>query len=394
MAKLKLKAERRAEARAQHRADWGANHMHVCHIDLGGDDAPDPNPGAIAQAQASEKVGLEQVALGREQFAWNKERAVQQDALTKQVVDSMLGTQRKNDQRADENQAFYMANARPIEQQVFDEAKNFDSQAEIDKQVAEAAGTTSSAFDQAEEVARRNAGRFGNPNDGQFAALANSRAIARAGAIADTSNKTRDNVKAMGRAIRLNAANFGRGFPATTLSQDQVSLQAGTGANNASLGATAAVNQGTALGSNMIGQGANTIGQAGQLFNAEYQNRLNQFNAQQNANSGAGALLGTAAGALMFMSSKKLKRHRKQVEEGAALEAVNDMPIDTYQYKEGVQDGGALTHVGTMAEDFQRETGSGDGTMIPAQDAVGLTMGAVQDLSKRLDRIEGALSKA
>jgi hypothetical protein len=51
----------------------------------------------------------------------------------------------------------------------------------------------------------------------------------------------------------------------------------------------------------------------------------------------------------------------------------------------GIEDGGE--HVGPYAEDMQRVTGLGDGKSIKVQDALGLTMRAVQDVSRKVDRI-------
>ena len=64
------------------------------------------------------------------------------------------------------------------------------------------------------------------------------------------------------------------------------------------------------------------------------------------------------------------------------------MPVDEWQYKRGVADGGKQRHVGPYAEDFKRETGKGDGKTIPVVDAIGTTMGAVKELSAKVDRLD------
>jgi len=44
-------------------------------------------------------------------------------------------------------------------------------------------------------------------------------------------------------------------------------------------------------------------------------------------------------------------------------------------------------HIGTYAQDFKQATGQGDGHTINLQDAVGLTMKAVQDLDKKVEQM-------
>ncbi|PWB90923.1 hypothetical protein C5688_08655 [Methylocystis sp. MitZ-2018] len=52
----------------------------------------------------------------------------------------------------------------------------------------------------------------------------------------------------------------------------------------------------------------------------------------------------------------------------------------------GVEDEGA--HIGTYAQDFQRETGLGDGKSINVIDAIGVAMGAIKELSAKVDKLD------
>ena len=80
-----------------------------------------------------------------------------------------------------------------------------------------------------------------------------------------------------------------------------------------------------------------------------------------------------------------MKEDKSAINDGAALDAVNSMPVEEWTYKDGVADGGR--HIGPYAEDFQRATGKGDGRSINIIDSLGVTMKAVQDLSKKVDRL-------
>jgi hypothetical protein len=137
-------------------------------------------------------------------------------------------------------------------------------------------------------------------------------------------------------------------------------------------------------------------GYAGQAatLGSLYNSQLSSWNAQQQADAannagifGAiGTGLGTAAG---FFSSKDVKTDKEPIPEGQALEAVESMPVERWRYMPGIADGGP--HVGPYAEDMKAATGTGDGKTIQAQDAIGLTMKAVQDVNAKVDRLAGMI---
>ena len=120
----------------------------------------------------------------------------------------------------------------------------------------------------------------------------------------------------------------------------------------------------------------------GSLLNQQYQNQLAQWDRESEMwggiAAGAGQLLGAA-----FFSSKDAKTDKKPSKGN--LEAVENMPVEEWTYRDGIADEGR--HVGPYAEDFAKETGVGDGKSINVIDAIGVTMGAVKELSNKVDRI-------
>jgi hypothetical protein len=98
---------------------------------------------------------------------------------------------------------------------------------------------------------------------------------------------------------------------------------------------------------------------------------------------GAGQLFGAVLG----MSSKEAKEDKREVK--GVLEAVKEMPVEAWRYKEGVVNDGGEQHVGTYAEDFQKATGLGNGKSINLMDAIGVTMGAVKELAEKVETIKG-----
>ena len=109
---------------------------------------------------------------------------------------------------------------------------------------------------------------------------------------------------------------------------------------------------------------------------------------------GIGQLAGTV-GTMALASSEEYKTDKKQIGD-SALDAVKNMPVESWKYKReaqgkdlgpGVIPPDDKTHVGTYAEDFQRETGMGDGKSIPVGDAIGVTMKAIQELDQKVERM-------
>jgi hypothetical protein len=138
----------------------------------------------------------------------------------------------------------------------------------------------------------------------------------------------------------------------------------------------------------MVAGGAQTAmqGQTGIMngLNMQYQNQLQAYQAK---NAFLGDLAGAAGSVAGFamMSSKDYKTAKRK--PMSVLDAVRDMPVEEWEYKQGVGDGGGKKHVGPYAEDFQRATGLGNGKEISIIDAIGVTMGAVQELADKVDKM-------
>ena len=184
---------------------------------------------------------------------------------------------------------------------------------------------------------------------------------------------------------------------AVNLSNRQVEAEADAKMANAiNMGAGLAVNPGTSMGlSNSAGgtgfQGAMSgYGQQASILNQDYQNRRQAWADGQSGAQGLMGAVGTIAGAygpqlMTLLSSKEVKTDKAPVGDGKALGAIRKMPVETWRYKPGAGDENA--HVGTYAEDFAAATGAGDGKSIPIIDAIGVTMGAIKDLDRKVEKI-------
>jgi len=360
----------------------------------GGSDAPAPDPNigkaALMQAQTGEKW----LQFAKDQFAVGNERQEKIDALTGQVTQAQLDSMNDSNARADEMWSRYQKVFKPEQDRYIKEARDWDSTQRQAEVAAEAKAAVMGNAAAAQQQNQRQMASMGvNPNSGRFAGIERANTTGTALAAAGAQNQARNQVRAQGLALQEGIANMGQG--ATSTSAQQVGL--GLNSGNSAAGNMNAANAQWQGNNQIMGQGFQGAmqGYAGQAntLNNLYGNQLNAWSAQQQASSassaglmsGIGQLVGSGA-ALYMMSSKDAKENKRPV-EGSALEAVEQMPVEQWKYKDGMGDSGE--HIGPYAEDFQAATGKGDGATIPVVDAIGVTMKAVQELNQKVDKIAG-----
>lgn len=348
---------------------------------------PDPQIGKAALMQA--ETGQQWLTFARDAFAVSNERQAELDALTKQVSDLQLGVaaDQAGWMRADRER--YETSFRPLEDEFLNEAKSYDSPEKQAAAAAEAKADVLASSATARATAQREAASLGiDPTSGRYAGIDRAGEMGTALAAAGAQNSARQMVRDKGLALKADAVNLGRGLPA----QSAQAAAAGLGAGSSAVGLHQ-TNQGLynsstgIMGQGFQGQMAGYAGQASAL-NQQYSTQVAAWDAEQRHNSagaaGFGQFLGGIAG-LMFTSDEDAKEDKAPLPKGAGLDAVNAMPVEEWTYKPGVADEGR--HVGPYAQDFAAATGKGDGRAIAAQDAIGITMAAVQDLDDKVDRI-------
>lgn len=330
---------------------------------------------------------------------------------------------------------------RPIEERMRADAMGWDSDERMAEQAAQARADVLSSSAGAQQQQQRQMASMGiNPNSGRFSSIDNATAQQAALGAAGAQNQARDNIRQQAVGMRQGVAQYGLGAQGQAGQMQGMNTQAGmsaagfgAGQYNAGLGAaglgasvgqTAGAAQGAGVGTygaaigagnsvlggqqtanqmaasipaGLMGQGFSGAmqGQAGMAstLNQQYSNQLQAWSANRQAAAqesagfwgGVGSMAGTAAGFAM-MSSKEAKTNKQPV-DGSALEAIKGMPVESWDYKPGMGDGGS--HIGPYAEDFQAATGRGDGQSIPIQDMLGLQLKAIQELGIKIDQMEG-----
>lgn len=349
--------------------------------------APDPNIGKAALMQA--QTGKDWLSFAKEQFAIGNERQQGIDALENQIREQQIATQDQANTWAREDRDRYTSVFRPMEDKFIDEANNWDSAARQEKMAAEARADVLGAADMQRQASNRQMAAMGiNPNSGRFAGNQRAGETATALNAAGAQNQARNTVRQQGVAMRADALNMGRGLPSQAAGAAGLGLTAG----NSAMGNALNANNSWRSNVGIMGQGfggamQGYAGQAGTL-NSLYGNQLQGWAAQNQASSANSAGLmsgiGSIAGmAMSYFSSEELKTDKKPVD--GALDAVNSMPVEEWSYKEGVEDGGR--HIGPYAEDFHEATGKGDGKSIPVQDAIGVSMRAIQELDGKVEKL-------
>lgn len=251
----------------------------------------------------------------------------------------------------------------PLQDAYIADAKTWASPERMEARVGAVQGTTQDQIALARGQRERAAASMGvRPDSGRFGAVDRTAALQGGLAVAGAGNLERRNVRGEADARMANAINLGSG--------GQVNPGTSLGLSNAAAGA----------GFSGAMQG---YGQQGQLLNTQYQQQMQSYQAQSAAAGSLWGGIGSIVG-LAFGSDEAIKKGKRRPRK-SLLKAVDKMRVEEWTYKPGEGDEG--THVGTYAQDFQKQTGMGDGKTINVIDAIGTTMGALKELSAKVDKM-------
>lgn len=308
---------------------------------MGGGNAPAPDPNiGIAALNSSQ--------TGQAMLEWMQSQA------------------EVTNQWAEEDRSRYVNTFQPLQDQFIAEAGAYDTPERRAAAADAAAADVSIQGRLAGDARRRSSMAMGiDPRSGRYATAEAKAGTDLALAGAGAKNLARRQVEDTGRSLRANAINLGQGM---------------------------AVNPGTSMGlSNGAGQAGfggamQGYGQQGNLLNTQYQQQLQQWEANQSGIGALGGALGSIAG-LFWRSSKKIKHDMKPA--NGNMEALDKMPVEEWTYNEGEGDG--RSHIGPYAEDFAKATGKGDGKTINVIDAIGVTMGAVKELGAEVKSMKAMM---
>lgn len=308
---------------------------------------------APKQDPAMKEAAMMSAQTGRDMLEWMKSEA----AVTNQWA---------AEDRARDIEVF-----RPLQDKFIADAQTWDSPERIAAARSGAIADVKQSVAAAQDAtARRMASMGVNPASGRSVDMNRRSAMDEGLATAGAANLAARDTRAQGEARRAAAIGYGAPLAINPLA-----------AKAASTGATASGFQGQMAG----------YGQQANILNSEFQNRMDIYNTNMGTLGAIGGALGQAAGAgaFAFLSEEDAKEDKKKPSK-EPLGAIRKMRVDEWTYKEGKGDG--KTHVGPYAEEFAKETGVGDGKTINVIDALGVSMGAIKALDKKVDQIAKAVA--
>lgn len=263
---------------------------------MGKPKAPKP-PDYSGVAAASEKAAELNYKLGREQLDWAREQYQMDKGIYDRIVDGFLDDMDLNSALAAQDREFYEQHFRPLEADLAQEAATYDTQERREKEMGGAQAQVAQQFDAQRENAQRELEAYGiDPSSTRYGALDIGMRAAQAAAQAAAGTAASNRVEDTARALRSEAINVGRGYPGQIAQSYQTASQQG-------MGAAGVTGQGTQIGGQTMGVAPQYMGLAnqavgtwGNTLNMGYQNQLAQFNANQQASSGFGGILGLIGG--------------------------------------------------------------------------------------------------
>ncbi|WP_422932567.1 tail fiber domain-containing protein [Sphingobium cupriresistens] len=331
------------------------------------------------------QLGEEFLAFTKEQYAVSNARTDKLDELSQQVTQQQLDASKTAQEWAAEDRARYKSVFQPLQDEMVAEAQKYGSEEYQSEAATKArADVINSATRQAAQRQRSMASMGVSPASGRFAGVERSADVTVALGAAGAENNARELARNKALALKGDAINLGNGLPSSAAG----SLGLGVSAGSTAVGTAASPLASYAQNNAMMQGGYSTAmagyqGQASTL-NSLYQNQLAGYQMQQQAGSSFFNALGGVAGAAIMASSKTYKTDKAPAK--GVLDAVRQIPVETWRYKPGIADGGE--HIGPYAEDFKAATGRGDGKSIPVVDAIGVTLGAVRELDEKVSKLE------
>ena len=358
--------------------------------------APAPDPAIARAAERQNELSQEWMDFSKKTYAEQSKRQEYVDELTKQVTNQQMLMQDSAYQWAQEDRGRYKSIFQPMEDQYAKDAQNWDSAGRQDKMSAEAKADVLNNAAQQREASQRNMTAMGvDPTSGRFAGVNRSGEAATALAAAGAENTARNQVRAQGAAMRADAINMGKGLPSQAAGSAGLGLTMGNSALSGNMGAASMAAGNTGLMTAGFGGAMSGYANQASILNQQYQGQLAAWQTKnQSSSNNFGAMMGGAGsmagmGMSMMQSSEEYKQNKTPVR--GALKAINNLRVEQWDYKDGRGDGGR--HIGAYAEDFQRETGRGDGKSIPVIDAIGVNMKATQELSEQVEQVAAAVQK-
>lgn len=358
-------------------------------------DSPDYS-GMNRAAEANAAIAKEALDFYKQEYEATRPQREASQARANEVSDAQLEATKLQNQITQEYADYQKNTFRPLEQQLVDEAKQFDTPQRRQQAAQEATADVELAMADNQQALQRNVARMGGAvSSNQALAMAGDAALAGAKMKAGAANTARRNVETVGYARMADAANLGRNLASNQATSASVALQQG----NSSVANSGVANTTGMSGASLMGQGFQT-GIQGNQSAANIYGQVAQMQQQESSDLMGGlAGLGMAGAKLWAASDETIKSGTgKKANTASMLKAIEDTPVEDgwhYDPDKGGPDDGGKKHTGPMAQKVRATMGEAvapGGKVIDLVSMNGKMMGAVQELSKRLKKVEQAVA--
>ena len=255
--------------------------------------APDYSQLAAA-SEASAKYSYE---LATRQQDWAEKVYAENKGVSDLVIEKALGAMDRQEEWAIADRARYEGIYQPLEEQYAAKAQDYATKERQEMEAGKAEADVAAQFEQARKTAQERLEGFGvDPSQTRQGALDLGTRVAEAAAQASAGNQARWRTEEYGDQMMANAINTGKGYPAQVMAAQQGAGASGNQAANTGLAQTASGAQTMGTGMQWQGMGNNAIAGWGNILNMGFNNQLDSWKANQEANSGWGDIAGQFAG--------------------------------------------------------------------------------------------------
>lgn len=264
---------------------------------MGGKASAPPPPDFGPVAAASERAAELSYDMAVQQLDWAQEQYFLDRDVSDLVIESAMEQMDRMEADAARDRERYEQIYQPLEDQLVQEAIEYDSPWRREEQAGLAMADVSQQFDTARDEASARLESFGiDPGQTRAAALDVSTRTQEAAARAGAGNIARQQTENTGRALRAGAVDIGRGYPAQITGSTTLGMQAGNQAVNSGIATTATGAQSMGTPAQHMGNSVSAINGWWNGLNNMYGNQIRAFSAEQQADSGWGSALGLIGG--------------------------------------------------------------------------------------------------
>lgn len=270
--------------------------------------SPPPPPDLTAMAEASEEIARINQETAMAQLEWGKEQDVMNREVLQQVLDVQLPAMQAQADNAAADRERYETIFQPMEDNLVKEFQSYDSPERRRKEQGKAIADVSATFDASRRNALQRLESYGvDPSETRNAALdvnvRTQQAAAQAAAATAASNRVED----VGRSLRAEAINIGKGMPSNVAQSYAGSLAAGTGSVQGATSTTAAGVGARTSGQGFSSQALQGYNQSANIHTQGFQNSMQNWQAGQdqsmgliNAGAGVAGMMVKDGGAIRY----------------------------------------------------------------------------------------------